>query len=152
MPSTIADVVAAVDLARMTHADQVDKQGEPYIWHVLRVGLAGRTNDEKIVGLLHDTIEDHPEIITLALIEAKFGPVIATAVEAITRLPGEEYHNSYIAKRVAGNALATPVKLRDSRDHLGRMQGLPEDDRKFLSTRYRRVQEVLLPLVVDQPW
>ena len=50
----------AINLAMQAHAGQTDKASMPYIGHVMRVMQAGRTIDEKIVGVLHDIVEDTP--------------------------------------------------------------------------------------------
>lgn len=55
-------LVQALKVATRAHAGQVDKSGEPYILHPIRVafdyGLT--TLNEQIVALLHDMIEDTP--------------------------------------------------------------------------------------------
>ena len=48
----------AISLAIKAHEGQVDKSGMPYARHIMRVMAAGRTMDEKIVGVLHDVVED----------------------------------------------------------------------------------------------
>ena len=48
----------AITLALKAHEGQVDKSGMPYAGHIMRVMAAGRTIDEKIVGVLHDVVED----------------------------------------------------------------------------------------------
>lgn len=48
----------AIEIAREAHRGQVDKAGEEYIGHPLRVMEAGRTLEEKIVGVLHDEIAE----------------------------------------------------------------------------------------------
>jgi GTP diphosphokinase / guanosine-3',5'-bis(diphosphate) 3'-diphosphatase len=48
----------AIALAQTAHANQVDKAGAPYIGHPLRVMNSLSTVAEKIVGVLHDSIED----------------------------------------------------------------------------------------------
>ena len=48
----------AISIALKAHEGQTDKAGMPYIGHVMRVMNAGRTMDEKIVGVLHDVVED----------------------------------------------------------------------------------------------
>lgn len=55
----------AVAIAQQCHANQVDKAGNPYIDHPLRVMQAGHTLPEKIVGVLHDAGADS----TLTLME-----------------------------------------------------------------------------------
>ena len=48
----------ALEMASAYHCGQEDDGGYPYIFHPIRVMLAGRTWDERIVGVLHDVIED----------------------------------------------------------------------------------------------
>lgn len=48
----------ALEIARKAHAGQVDKGGDTYIFHPVRVALHCRTEEEKIVALLHDVVED----------------------------------------------------------------------------------------------
>lgn len=48
----------AIEIAREAHQGQIDKAGKPYIEHPLRVMNNLTTVEEKIVGVLHDTIED----------------------------------------------------------------------------------------------
>lgn len=48
----------AISLTLKAHEGQVDKSGMPYAGHIMRVMAAGRTMDEKIVGVLHDVVED----------------------------------------------------------------------------------------------
>ena len=48
----------ALILAAEAHTGQVDKGGAPYILHPIRVMLACEGEKEKIVALLHDTLED----------------------------------------------------------------------------------------------
>lgn len=124
----------AIRWATLAHAGQVDKQGQPYILHCLRVGLAGETEEEKIVGFLHDVLEDVPNF-PLAAIESRFTEVVVEALLAITRNKGESYED-YI-ERVAKNDVARAVKLNDLRDNLSRFpsQTSPEWDR--LAKRYR---------------
>lgn len=48
----------AIAIAARAHEGQVDKAGMPYILHPLRVMLAVRTPEERIVAVLHDVLED----------------------------------------------------------------------------------------------
>jgi len=51
----------AIILATRAHADQVDKAGQPYILHPLRVMNALSYPEGRILGVLHDVLEDVPE-------------------------------------------------------------------------------------------
>ena len=48
----------AIQLAKQIHEGQVDKAGVPYIMHCLSVMIQGATEDDMILGVLHDTFED----------------------------------------------------------------------------------------------
>ena len=48
----------AISIAKLAHVNQKDKAGADYIHHPMRVMDAGKTTDEKTVGVLHDVIED----------------------------------------------------------------------------------------------
>lgn len=54
----------AIKIANRAHKGQTDKFGTPYIGHIMRVMNYGKTYDEKIVGVLHDVIEDCPKLPT----------------------------------------------------------------------------------------
>ena len=108
----------AFTVARMAHAGQRDKQGRPALNHVVRVSAAGRTPDERVVGMLHDVVED--STITVADLRAHgFPDHIVAAVDAITRRKGDETYAEYI-ERVAGNPLARQVKLYDLEENMTR--------------------------------
>jgi len=47
-----------IAIAAKAHEGQVDKAGAPYILHPLRVMLRLRTDEERIVAVLHDVVED----------------------------------------------------------------------------------------------
>lgn len=121
----------AISIASLVHKGQVDKQGRPYILHVIRVGLRGKTDEEIIVGLLHDTIEDHPN--SESLIRDNFPPWVIQAVSVLTKAEHENYMD-YI-ERVKEHDLPRAVKLNDLRDNTDPARGeIPES----LLTRYRR--------------
>jgi len=48
----------AIKIAVEAHMGQVDKGGNPYILHPLRVMLSLNSEEERIVGVLHDVVED----------------------------------------------------------------------------------------------
>lgn len=48
----------AIIIATTAHLGQVDKAGDPYVLHPIRVMLLGKTGNEKICGILHDVVED----------------------------------------------------------------------------------------------
>lgn len=126
----------AINITIKAHEKQVDKSNQPYIGHLFRVMEAGVTLEEKIVGILHDLIEDTK--ITLAnLFMEGFSENIIDAVHTLTKLENEDYDN-YI-QRVKKSDLAVRVKLNDLADNmdLRRLKELTDEDvtrmRKYLS-------------------
>ena len=71
----------AMKIADKAHRGQTDKFGTPYIGHVIRVMNDGKTYDEKIVGVLHDVIEDCPEITYEYLLKEGFPNEIVFAID-----------------------------------------------------------------------
>ena len=54
----MATLEKAIEIAVRAHAGQVDKAGQPYILHPIRVMLRMGSEAERITGVLHDVIED----------------------------------------------------------------------------------------------
>ena len=105
----------ACAIAAVAHQNQIDKAGEAYILHPLRLMLRAQTADEKIVALLHDVAEDCPDW-PLARLAREFPPHIGDALDCLTHRDDEPY-GAYI-ERAAGNRLAARVKLLDLQDNM----------------------------------
>ena len=105
----------AILLAAQAHRGQRDKNGQPYILHVLRVMLRVETEDERMAAVLHDVVEDTPH--TLDELRALGYPdAVVAAVDGLTRRPGETYQ-AFVA-RVAAHPIARRVKLADLEDNM----------------------------------
>ena len=126
----------AINIAMQAHAGQVDKAGMPYIGHVMRVMQAGKTIDEKIVGVLHDVVEDTTWTFDALLAEGFPGHIV-DALRCVTKLSDDEPYESFI-NRVKTNPLAVAVKINDLTDNMDirRLQALTDADvqrlRKYL--------------------
>ena len=105
----------AINIATKAHEGQVDKMEIPYICHVLRVMEAGRTNDEKVLGALHDLVEDTEW--TFEQLEQEFPKQIIDALRCLTKMSEDENYDEFIA-RIQTNSLATRVKINDIVDNL----------------------------------
>lgn len=106
----------AIEIAISAHEGQLDTHnGRPYIEHPFRVMSAGQTLQEKIVGILHDVVEDSPWTLD-QLREEGFREEIIDAVDAMSRRDNESY-DAYLL-RVQVNAIATRVKLNDLTDNM----------------------------------
>ncbi|UEQ77193.1 phosphohydrolase [Chryseobacterium arthrosphaerae] len=105
----------AISIAVQAHAGQTDKSGKPYILHVLRVMMKGKSEDEMIGGILHDLVEDTDWTFE-QLKEEGFPQHIITALELVTRKDREKY--SDFIQRISGNPLAVAIKLNDLEDNM----------------------------------
>lgn len=106
----------AIEIAVSAHEGQLDtNNGRPYIEHPFRVMSAGQTLQEKIVGMLHDVVEDTPWTLE-QLTEEGFTKDVLDGIDAMTRRDNESY-NDYLL-RVQDNPLATRVKLNDLTDNM----------------------------------
>ncbi|MBX7124305.1 MAG: hypothetical protein K1X47_01315 [Cyclobacteriaceae bacterium] len=106
----------AINIAAEAHQDQVDKYGSPYLGHVTRVMNMGRTVDEKIVGVLHDVVEDTAWTFE-ALAREGFPQHILEALHCVTKLSEDEDYEHF-TERVLQNPLAIRVKINDLTDNL----------------------------------
>lgn len=132
----------AIEIAKQAHEGQVDKAGEPYIGHPLRVMNAGNNIDEKIVGVLHDVVEDTEWTFEM-LADECFPQHILDALICLTRFSHKEPYERFIA-RVKKNPLATAVKLNDLSDNMDirRLPYLSDKDIKRLK-RYLKAYKRL---------
>ncbi|MDD2245882.1 MAG: phosphohydrolase [Proteiniphilum sp.] len=106
----------AVEIAISAHEGQLDTHnGQPYIGHPFRVMNAGHTLQEKIVGVLHDVVEDTSWTLE-KLREEGFSDEIVNGIDAMTCRDNEEY-DDYI-HRVMNNPIARRVKLNDLTDNM----------------------------------
>ena len=137
------DVEAPKALAIRMHEGQVDKAGLPYITHPVRVAARLSSPEARVVGWLHDTVEDTP--LTLAEIAEAFGPETAAAVDAVSRREGEDW-GDYI-DRVAQHPLARQVKISDLIDN-SNLSRIPQVTLKDVKRqdRYNKALRKLLEL------
>lgn len=126
----------AINMSIYAHSKQKDKGGTPYINHPIYLALQFTNEDEQIVALLHDVLEDAPDIYSLAYIEDIFGVTIRDALNALTRRYEENY-NDYLV-RVSVNKLATKIKIQDLLHNLDitRLKVKDNNDRKILDDKY----------------
>lgn len=100
----------AYALAFHAHLGQVDKAGDPYFKHVETVSDSLSDIRERIVGLLHDVIED-TDLTLNDLRNEGFTSDIIAAVDAITHRENES--NTTYYKRILENPMACHVKIAD---------------------------------------
>lgn len=122
----------AIEIATQAHKGQLDKSGKDYIGHPLRVMEMGRTEEEKIAGILNDVVEDTPW--TFEMLEAEgFSKEITDTLRCVTKISENENYDDFIG-RVKKNPLAVTVKLNDLTDNMDirRLPYLSDKDVKRL--------------------
>ena len=105
----------AITIAAEAHTGQIDKAGQPYILHPLRVMLHMTRPEERIVAVLHDVIED-TTLTADDLRSEGFSTQIIEAILALTKTGHESRIDA--AKRAALNPIARIVKIADVRDNM----------------------------------
>lgn len=141
--NTMSTIPRAIEIATEAHKGQFDKAGNEYIGHPLRVMEMGRTEEEKIVGVLHDLVEDTDW--TFEMLEAEgFAPEIIAALKCVTKLSENENYDAFI-ERVRKNPLATAVKINDLTDNMDirRLPYLSDKDIKRLK-KYLKAYKKLI--------
>lgn len=105
----------AAKICAFKHAGQRDKTGAAYFQHPMRVAMKCSTDDEKVVALLHDTIED-TDVTAEYLLSEGFPQYIVDGILSVTKREGENYED-FVA-RAKENPLGRVVKLHDLEDNL----------------------------------
>ena len=135
----------AIAIATEAHRGQFDKAGNDYIKHPLRVMAAGKTTNEKIVGVLHDVVEDTDWTFERLAAEG-FSSEVIEALRCVTKLSETEPYDKFIA-RVKTNKLAVAVKLNDLTDNMDirRLPYLSDKDVKRLKKYLKAYKQLTGP-------
>ncbi|MCK9896131.1 HD domain-containing protein [Frankia sp. AgB32] len=148
----------AIAFATRIHAGQVDKAGDEYIGHPLRVmATVARTAGPagvdplaaRFAAILHDVVEDSDTTIA-DLTAAGYPARVVAAVDALSHRPDESTRD-YLA-RVAADPLAVVVKLADMQDNSNpsRLGRLDAEQSARLAARYVDRRALLDDLVLDR--
>jgi len=106
----------AIEIAVSAHKGAVDKGGHPYILHPLTVMLSLEATEEKIVGVLHDVIEDTPWTFE-ALRDEGFSEEIIEALKSVTKSQNDSDYHGFIA-RAKENPIGRKVKIADLKHNM----------------------------------
>ena len=105
----------AIEIAVQAHKGQIDKGGSAYVLHPIRVMMACSNEISKIVGILHDVVEDSDW--TFAMLEKEgFSANMLAALDSVTERNGESY-DDFVA-RAAANPISKEVKIADIKDNM----------------------------------
>nr|WP_213395290.1 hypothetical protein [Yoonia sp.] len=147
----------AIEIAVEAHKGQVDKAGNLYVLHPLRVMMSLDAEDEKIVGVLHDVVEDCEGWTWDRLRSEGFSEKIIDALQSVSKTPDEEVefsrlketgsedavrqHYFAFVRRAGADEIGRKVKAADIKDNLdiSRIKTLSNED----MIRLRRYEEAL---------
>jgi (p)ppGpp synthase/HD superfamily hydrolase len=132
----------AIEIAVEAHKGQVDKGGQPYILHPLRVMMSVSGESEKIVAVLHDVVEDSDWTFE-ALFAEGFSVEVIGALKSVTKESEDEDYDLFI-QRAMRNPIGRKVKIADLRDNLdvNRISDITDTDVKRIN-KYKRALKFL---------
>ena len=117
--------------------DKVDKGNNPYMEHLEYVASHGRNEEEKIIGLLHDLLED-TKVTIEELKEMGFSSFILETLKILTRNKTSSY-DEYIDQIInSHNESALYIKKIDLEHNMDftRCPNLDETTREKLQKKY----------------
>ena len=129
MKPTLED---AIRLAVEAHQGQKDKVGQPYILHPLRVMFRLTSDDERMVGVLHDVVEDTKYTFE-DLRRMGYPEKILQALDGVTRRDNESYED--FVTRSRKDPISRKVKLADLEDNM--------DPHRMAGTTYKDMERVI---------
>lgn len=137
----MSNLEQAILVATKAHAGQVDKGGQPYILHPLRLMLKFDSEIEMIVAVMHDVVEDS-DFTQYDLKKIGFSKCIVEAIDCLSKRNGEDYDNFLL--RISKNALAKKIKVEDIKDNLDmtRLNEITEKDLQRLQ-KYHQALKIL---------
>lgn len=131
----------AMQIAIKVHSGQLDKAGKPYIAHPVRVERMCSKQEDRLVALLHDTVEDG-NIASEYLLIVGFPKEVVDAVLSVSRKRGEDYFDFIL--RCKANPIGRRVKICDLEDNMDitRLKELTEKDIERLK-KYHKAYNIL---------
>ena len=137
------DLERAIEIAVQAHKGASDKGGTPYILHSLAVMHNLDTDDEKIVGVLHDVVEDTQWTFE-KLLDEGFSVTVVDALRSVTKQEGGEDYFDFI-QRAKKNPLGRKVKIADIQHNMDvtRIKVISDKDATRLN-KYKKALEILI--------
>ena len=136
----------ALSIASLTHTGQVDKAGEPYILHPLRVMMKLKDEKQRIVAVLHDVIDD-TDLTIQDLSDQGLDYELVKIILTLTRRKDETY-DEYL-NRICYDRFAMEIKLADLEDNMdmSRIKNPTKKDFQRLA-KYRIAKDILTNILL----
>lgn len=138
-------IYKALEISSNLFKHDIDKGGFPYILHLIYVYRHVDTIEEKVVGLLHDVIEDK-KVTKEDLLDIGFSQKIVDDIVILTRVKPIDY-NKYINNIIKnGSKEALNVKLADLKNNMDmtRIKNPTVKDYERVEKRYAPNYEKIL--------
>lgn len=144
----------ALEIATLAHKNVIRRNGDPYIFHVLRVANNSKfvkTKAQKAAAILHDTIEDTPFDENF-LREKGISEEVLKILSYLTHDKDNVSYEDYI-DRICENVDAMLVKLSDLTDNLdqGTLPVITDRDRERFVTYERAKVKIMETLLTVEP-
>lgn len=139
-------IISSMNLINKYFNDKTDRGGNPYRDHLIFVMNHVETTEEKVVGLLHDIIED-TEITEKDLLNNGISKCLVDTISLLTKRDNENYEK-YIDRIInSKNQIAINVKLADLENNMdfSRLKLITSRD-IVRKAKYKKAYSKLLPL------
>ena len=113
----VMNLQRAIEIAIEAHKGALDKGGNPYILHPLRLMLQMDSEEEMIVAILHDVVEDSEKWSFDKLHKEGFSKKIINSLRSVTKENENEDYEKFIDRSVK-DKIGRKVKIADISDNL----------------------------------
>lgn len=131
----------AIRIAAEAHGNTLDREGQPYILHPIRVMMQQTSETARIVAVLHDVVED-TDVTFDDLRSAGFSEEVLEPLQLITHDDDSSYED-YL-QRLSHHPIARKVKIADLKDNINplRLDKITDYDVERMR-KYHRALEML---------
>ena len=147
-------VLKALEIATEIHCKDIRRTtGEPYVNHCLAVAKIlrqwGADEDLIVAGLLHDTVEDHPDLISLEQVKEMFGERVAHLVDGVSKFKSQtgKDNDFETLRKVTTETLIDPgvamIKLADRLHNMNTMEDGPLEKGFSIEKKRAKARETL---------
>ena len=133
----------AIEIALEAHKGALDKGGNPYILHPLRLMLQMDSEEEMVVAILHDVVEDSEKWSFDKLQAEGFSIKIINSLRSITKENENEDYEKFIDRSIR-DKIGRKVKIADISDNLDISRLKEVTDKDILRiNKYKKALEKL---------